>query len=274
STPLAFYGTGGGNDVFNGGGGSDSFLFAIGDLNASDTVIGGGANDTLWITTNGTVNTGDLAGVSGIEGVFLQSGGTFHFINGLTSGTSLVALGSSAVDTFDGSGVTTYALTFKGSGGADVMTGGTQNDQFFIPDSAFASIDGGAGSFDRIVLASAAQSFDLSANAAKITNTEIVDLTASAGASLNLAAADIAQVNATGNLLYVVGGADDTATIGYGWSLTNLDVTNPAVSLTDHFTLFHNANGSDLYIDRNVQVAPVITSYSGAATATEPVDEN
>jgi len=192
-TALAFYGTTGGNDTFTGGNGNDSFLFAAGGLTALDTVVGGGGNDTLWMTTAGTTATAALVNVTGIEGVFLQAGGTFNLANGITGAASFAAVGSSAVDTFDASLVTGYKVAFTGNGGADVLKGGTLDDTFFIADSAFATINGNAG-IDRITLTAASQSFNLTANAAKITNLEVIDLNSSLNSTLTLAGTDIALV--------------------------------------------------------------------------------
>jgi hypothetical protein len=273
SIPIAFFGTTGGNDAFTGGNGNDSFLFAAGTLSSLDLVAGGTGSDTLWMTTSGTVTTGNIANVSGIEQVFQQAGGTFNFINGLTGAASLAAVGSSAVDTFNGATVTGYALSMNGNGGADVLTGGSQNDVFNIPDSAFASINGNGG-IDRIVLTTPAQSFSLTANNAKITNTEIVSLSGSAGASLTLAGTDIPLVNSGGNALYVVGESDDTVSIGTGWTVIAANVVNNAVEPGHTFTEYQHTTGALLFIDNPIPQAPFITSNGGGDTASISVDEN
>ena len=108
-------------------------------------MVGGGGLDTLWMTTAGTTSTADLAGVTGIEGVFLQNGGTFNLADGITAAARIAATGSAAVDTFDASAVTGYGVVFTGNGGADVLRGGNQDDTFRIADSAFATIDGNGG---------------------------------------------------------------------------------------------------------------------------------
>ena len=268
--PIAFFGTTGGNDTFTGGNGNDSFLFAAGTLNLNDFVAGGSGSDTLWMTTAGTVNTGDLIGVSGIEGVYQQSGGTFHFSNGITGAATLAAVGSSAVDTFDGSAVTGYGLVFTGNGGADVLTGGSGDDVFNIPDSAFAQIDGNGG-LDRIVLTTPGQSFNLTANASKITDTEIISLSSSAAASLTLAGSDIPLINAVGNLLYVVGGSDDLVDAGSGWFLISTTHTNAAVAPGVNFIQYHNAStGSELYVADQIALTIGSSPSTFSVTALSP----
>ena len=263
---IVFNGITGGNDGFTGGNGSDSFQFAAGQLTAADTVVGGGGGgaDTLWMTTAGTTNTADLAGVSGIEGVYLQNGGTFNLANGITAAAGISATGSSAVDNFDASAVTTYAVSFTGNGGADTLTGGSQNDKFFIADSAFTSINGNGG-IDRITLAVPAQSFNLTANAAKITNLEVIDLDSSLNSTLTLAGTDIALVNAVGTSLYVVGDVDDTVNAGNGYTQINSGVVNAAVAAGHTFNEYLHSSGSHLFIDTAITAATATTGNGSAS---------
>jgi VCBS repeat-containing protein len=265
-TALAFYGTTGGNDTFTGGNGNDSFLFTAGQLTAADTVVGGGGNDTLWMTTAGTTSTAALVNVTGIEGVFLQAGGTFNLANGITGAASFAAVGSSAVDTFDASLVTGYKVTFTGNGGADVLKGGSQDDTFFIADSAFATINGNAG-IDRITLTAASQSFNLTANAAKITNLEVIDLNSSLNSTLTLAGTDIALVNASGTSLYVVGDVDDTVNAGNGYTQIASGVVNNAVAPGRTFFEYQHSSGSLLFIDSAITS---LTATTGNGSANVP----
>jgi VCBS repeat-containing protein len=266
-TAIAFYGTTGGNDTFTGGNGTDSFLFAAGQLTAADTVVGGGGNDTLWMTTAGTTTTAALANVTGIEGVFLQAGGTFNLANGITTAASFAAVGSSAVDTFDASAVTGYKVAFTGNGGADVLKGGTQDDTFFIADSAFATINGNGG-IDRITLTAASQSFNLTANAAKITNLEVIDLNSALNSTLTLAGTDIAQINSASNSLYVVGDTDDTVNAGNGWTQIASGVINNAVAPGHTFFEYQHSTGSLLFIDTAI-TSLTATSGTGSTSVAE-----
>jgi VCBS repeat-containing protein len=266
-TAIVFNGTSGGNDNFTGGNGNDSFQFTAAQLTSADTVTGGGGADVLWMTAAGTTNTADLAGVTGIEGVYLQNGGTFHLANGITAAAGLSATGSAAVDNLDASAVTAYAVSFTGNGGADNLTGGTQNDTFFIADSAFASINGNGGT-DRITLAAPAQSFNLTANAAKITNLEVIDLDSSLNSTLTLAGTDIATVNAGGNSLYVVGNVDDTVNAGNGWTQIASGVVNNAVAPGHTFYEYQHSTGSLLFIDTAI-TAVTATTGNGSANVPE-----
>jgi VCBS repeat-containing protein len=266
-TAIAFYGTTGGNDTFTGGNGNDSFLFGAGQLTSADTVAGGGGNDTLWMTTAGTTSAAALANVTGIEGVFLQVGGSFTLANGITGAASFAAVGSSAVDTFDASAVTGYKVTFAGNGGADVLKGGSQDDTFFISDSAFASINGNGG-IDRITLIAASQSFDLHANVAKITNLEVIDLNSSLNSTLTLAGTDIAQVNASGTSLYVIGDVDDTVNAGNGYTQIASGVVNNAVAPGHTFFEYQHSSGSLLFIDSAI-TAQTATTGNGSASVPE-----
>ena len=90
--------------------------------------------------------------------------------------------------------------TLFGGIGSDAMFGEAGNDMFLISESSFAVIDGGAG-LDRITLNTPGQTFDLAANASKITAVEIISLAASSGATLSLTDTDIPTVNAPGNFL-------------------------------------------------------------------------
>ncbi len=265
-TTIVFNGITGGNDVFTGGNGNDSFQFAAGQLTSADSVVGGGGADMLWMTTAGTTNTADLAGVSGIEGVYLQIGGTFHLANGITAASGLAATGSAAVDNFDASAVTTYSVSFSGNGGADTLTGGSQNDTFFIADSAFAAIDGNGG-IDRITLTAPAQSFNLTANAAKISDLEVIDLNSSLNSTLTLAGTDIALINAGGTSLYVVGDVDDTVNAGNGYTQIASGVINNAVAPGHTFFEYQHSSGSLLFIDSDITAA---TATTGTGSATVP----
>ncbi len=257
---IVFYG-GPGDDTFRGGTENDTFVFSMSNLTAADLVTGGAGGDVLLITTGGTLTTADISGVSGIEAVSLQAGGTFQLASGL-SNTGIRAIGTSAVDHFDGSAVTGYNITFQGGGGADVLIGGAGDDRMEIPDSAFAQIDGNGG-LDRIVLASGVTTFDLTANAAKITDIEVIDLTNPTGATLTLAGDDIPLVNASGHSLYVVGDAEDVVNIGDGWTIVSVNATNAAVAANTTFIQYHHTNGSDLFI------ADTVTT-NGAVAENEP----
>jgi hypothetical protein len=261
----------GGADIFKGGNGNDTFWFNAADLTSADTVAGGAGVDRLIFNSTGTVAAAAFTNVSGLEDITLNGGGNnVTLTDGLVTGTSVgyfTVHGSANADTVDASAVTTTPFGFFLGGGADTFSGGGGSDSFNILDSAFAGINGNGG-LDRIVLNTPGQSFDLTANNAKITNTEIVSLSGSAAASLTLADTDIPLVNAGTRLLYVVGEADDSVTAGAGWTVVAVNFVNNAVAPGHTFTQYHStAANSDLFIDSNI--TPTITAAPSEPTDTD-----
>ena len=249
---VVFDAIAGDHNTYTGGTGSDFFLFGDAGLNSTDTLAGGNGagTDFLAVTNAASVTAADLINVTQMEVVQLQAGGAIALPDNLSNSGSLEADGTSAADTIDGSAVTSYGIVFKGDGGGDSLIGGAGNDQFFVPDTNFVAIDGNAG-FDKIVLTAAfgGQTFDLASQVSKITDVEAISLESAAGALINLAPGDIAQINASANYLYLVGGSDDEVNVsGSGWTQLETNHTNP--NLPGHtFVHYHNANGADLYLD-------------------------
>jgi len=265
-----------GNKTYTGGTGSDFFQFAAANLNGDTLAGGNGAGtDFLVVTDNGAVTAANLANVTQMEIVQLAAGGSIALANTLSNNGSLEVDGTAALDSIDGSAVSGYNIVIKGGGGADTLKGGGGNDQIFLPDTSFVAIDGNDG-FDKIVLTAAfdGQTFDLTTQVSKITDTEAIVLDSAAGASVELTAADIAQINASGNLLYIAGGSDDEVTVnGTGWAQLETNHTNP--NLPGHtFVHYHNTNGSDLYIDiltpTNINLGG-LAAQPDAGTAAEDV---
>ena len=252
---------GSGNDTYTGGAGADTVYVESKQITSGDTINGGAGNDTLVMQdTNGTLTASQLQHVTGFEAVTLTDGGTVTLSDGNFGGASLTVNGSSAVDNVDASTVTAaHSVTFNGGGGADTFKGGAGNDQFLIPDSNFVSLQGGAGT-DSIVLTQPGQSFDLDANVSKITGVEVIDLRSSAGAVLNLTAADVPLINAVGNSLYVLGGSDDDVTYGPGWALISTTNSNNAVASGVNFSHWQHTTGADLFIQDGVPPPTEITN--------------
>jgi Ca2+-binding RTX toxin-like protein len=239
---------GSGSDTFKGGAGNDVFSFRAADLTSADTVIAGGGADTLVISDNGIVTIAKSSGVSQIEAVLLAAGGEFDFANSLANST-VFASGTAAVDKFDGTAVTDYALAIFGNGGADTLIGGAKDDTITIPDSNFASVDGRAGN-DTVTIAGS-QTFDLGLVASKMHNVEVfkLDNTATNAVDFSVRGADVLAVSAN-NTLYVVGGINDQVHLGSGFALVGSGITNNSIASTVGYTFnhFHDANGADLYV--------------------------
>jgi len=268
-TLLAVY-SNGGTDSFTGGTGNDFFGFNAGDLTSADTVVGGSGYDALFISSAGVVTAADAGGVSGIEALVLGAGN--HVItlsDALTSGSSTsnfaVVDGASGDDTVDASAAT-GRIAFYGVAGADTYIGGAGADYFVMSNTSFANLSGNGG-LDRLLFTSAFdnQTFNLTANSFKFSNVEIVSLANATNVTMSLVAADIPLVNATTNLLYIVGGSDDDVIVGDTWTVVSTTHTNAAVS-GDTFVQYHNTTtNSDLFIAN--QIATTISTAVGEAPA-------
>src|SRR5215213_6021325 len=268
---VVFNAVAGDHNTYTGGTGSDFFQFGDANLNNTDTLAGGsgGGTDFLQVTTLASVSAADLANVTQMEVVQLLAGGSIALASTVgNAGGSLEVDGTSAVDSVDGSAVTGYGLVLKGAGGADTLKGGAGNDQIFLPDTAFAAIDGNGGT-DKIVLTSAFDNltFDLSTQAAKITDVEAITLEGATNSTLHLGPGDIPSVNSTANLLYIVGDSDNHVIADGTWTALETNHTNTAVSATHTFIHFHNANGADLYVDSLID----LTISAGPPDANNPV---
>ncbi|TMJ03980.1 MAG: tandem-95 repeat protein [Alphaproteobacteria bacterium] len=268
---LEIYG-GGGNDALTGGSGND-LIFAgsgndtivggagddalVGEAGA-DSLSGGAGNDRLYVDTSDTL----IDGGADTDAVYIE-GGSGLTINMATSNVEFIQDDVGGNDTINGVG--TAMRVFAGGG----------DDTIGITNSAFTSVSGGGG-LDRLALTTAGQSFDVTANVAKITGIEVISMSAATGASLSLTETDVPQITSA-NSLYVTGGADDSITVGgTGWVLISTTHTNPAIS-GDTFIQYHNTvTGSELYIADaitgstiNPPNEPPVNTAPAAVTATE-----
>jgi Ca2+-binding RTX toxin-like protein len=264
--------------------GAEWHILATADFN------GDGKNDILWQANDGSVAEWQMNGAQILANTSLgKLGPEWHFVttgdfNGdgksdilwrSDDGTEVIWNGSQVQsqqvvtggnDTIDASAAVNGSVHAYIGTGSDTVIGGAQADQIFTPNSNFASIDGGGGD-DRLVLTSAGQVFNLTANNAKIHNTEVLWLADAANTSVTLGGADIAQVSASANYLYVVGGADDHLNAGDQWTIAATNVTNAAIAPGHTFTDYRWANGSHLFVDTAI-------SLSIGAGPTIPVDSN
>ena len=244
-------------------------MFAADELTSADTVTGGSAIDTLYFLTPGEVAATAFANVTNIEGLGLDPGGnTVTLTDSLVAGSSIGSFrvgGGAGADIVHASAITNATpITFATGSGANNLKGGNGFDVFLVPDSTFADIDGNDG-FDRITATTAAQSLDLTANATKIHDIEIIDLASSAGATLTLTAADIGQINpGAGTSLYVLGGADDTVSTDGGWTLITTTHTNPSVA-PGNFTQLQHSSGRNLFLQNGTRSTTRRRSWSTSA---------
>ncbi len=149
-----------GTDFFNGHAGNDIFRFSIANLSASDVVKGGDGNDTLFLTSAGTVAAG---GVSQVETYELANGGANKVT--LTAGNfagvrgqTITVEGGNSGNTIDAhlAGAGDHAVMIGGAG-KDLFTGGPGNDtfRFSVADLAANDIVKGGGGNDTLFLTSA-----------------------------------------------------------------------------------------------------------------------
>jgi hypothetical protein len=155
----------GGDDTVFGGGGNDNIFF-IGTLNSADVVNGGDGGDTVVL--QGPYGAFTLsANVTEIEGISLLGGGNTafgepgtnrydysitsndaNFAAGLQVKINGAALLEGEDFIFDGSAETDARFVVYGGRGKDTLTGGQQNDIFFLAEDRFATgdtVNGGPG---------------------------------------------------------------------------------------------------------------------------------
>ena len=208
---------GAGKDSFTGGTGSDIFMFTVATLAATDTVVGGGGNDYLDMTTAGTVLAG---GVSGVETYNLANGGA----NSLTlasgnftgvTGSVIRVNGGNAGNTVNASGAANRAVLVGGAG-KDVFTGGTGSDIFMFAAATLAATDmvkGGAGN-DYLDMTTAG-----TVSAGGVSGVEVYELANGAANSLSLVNANFTGV--TGASITVYGGTAGNTVNASGLSAPN-----------------------------------------------------
>ena len=247
NSDLIFAGSG--NDTVVGGDGADAIVGETG----ADSLSGGAGNDRLYVDSDDTL----IDGGADTDAVYIV-GGTGVTLNMATSNVEYVQDDVGAADTINGVGT-----------GARVIAGGG-DDTIGITNSAFTTISGGLG-LDRLTLTVASQNFDVTANVSKLTGIEVISLSASLNATLSLTSTDIPLINATGNSLYVTGGADDTIAVGGGdWVIVTLTHTNPTIS-GDTFIHYHNnTTNSDLYVVDSIGGGPIIGTPEQAPVNTNP----
>ena len=218
-------------DSVNAGAGDDTINTVRQSLNvgANDTINGGAGTDTLNIAgTAGTITAfGSDAALAGVENININTAGSamdlsaqteaFNIALTSTSSTAAVTLGSAA-------------HTVTGGSGADTITFGTRAGMI-----AAASVSGGGGTSDTIVISAASTDF-VDSDFTKIALVESLSLTGASSVVLgaNATAAGITTV-VTGNAATSINSTQTTLTVNplaitTGVALTLLGSANYTVS--------------------------------------------
>ncbi|RYX88943.1 MAG: calcium-binding protein, partial [Comamonadaceae bacterium] len=147
-------------NVLNGGGGADTFFYAIGG--GADTIVGGAGNDTLNIqgagnadvldvVFNGTITGLEGGTVTGVESIVANLGGNADTISYAASAVAVaVDLGAGTASGFTSIASILHATggtgndTLTGSGGANILNGGAGNDTL-NGGANNDTLDGGVG---------------------------------------------------------------------------------------------------------------------------------
>lgn len=136
-----------------GGANNDEFVFDASNFAGNNEINGGAGSDTLVFDKAGTVKTGALASITGIETIQLADGTnkialSDNIVTGANKHT-LTINGGNGNDTIDGSAVVTSgdALVISPGAGNDRLIGTSGNDSFKFGAefTATDSVQGGAG---------------------------------------------------------------------------------------------------------------------------------
>ncbi len=224
---ATFTGQAGTTNTFVGTATADLFRFAATDINARDTVTGGGGTDRLQLTTAGILLGTALNGVKGVEEIALADGTNgIKLINanftGITGG-KIAVFGGRGNDRVDASTLTgTNAIDVAAGAGLDVFLGGAGADTFRFAAAGLAgdTVVGGGGR-DLLVLTSAGAVSAV--QMAGVAGVEMIQL-APGGNIITLGNANFAGV--AGARIAVKIGAGNSSVVGEGLTGANaIDVT-------------------------------------------------
>lgn len=228
-----------------------------GDVNGdgfADLLIGASAGD------------GPLNNLNGLGETYLIFGGNFT--------NSVLQLGTSAADTLTGTAAPEVLVagcgddTLIGAGGSDVMYAGQGDDVLAITGATFRRIDGGNGS-DTLLFGASGLSLNLTAIPdSRLQKIEIIDIRGSGANTLTLNQRKVLALTTgsnpshTANTLRIRRDADDTVTMGSGWS-RGLDVLQSGVV----YQVFTQGTAT-LLVEELDKTAPTVTITSASSTIT------
>lgn len=134
---------GNGADTVLGGAADDRIFVTNGEIGATDTVSGGGGTDRFILSNASVISAADLANVTGIEVVEMRVAGSTIYLSQAMAGTSsspLLVLGSTGSDVVDASATTT-GIVVSSQTGDDLHQGGTGADDFRFKAGELTSSD-------------------------------------------------------------------------------------------------------------------------------------
>ncbi|MEK7344640.1 MAG: Ig-like domain-containing protein, partial [Pseudomonadota bacterium] len=245
---------GSGNDTLDGGTGADSLDGGIGNDTLdggadADTLLGGEGDDSLL----GGTGTDSLDGGDGND--TLDGGADADVLNGGAGHDSL--LGGTGNDTLNG-GVGNDTL--DGGAGVDSVVAG-DGDDVIVFDANDVLMDGGAGN-DRLIIKGA--TVDLTTlTTGQVKNIETLDLTGNGNNTVQLSAANVANMVDSRNQLNVWGNTGDKLILpDLDW-VAGSDVTENGIVYKTYTRGVYT-----LRVDSDVQVAFELTDTTGNDTLT------
>jgi Ca2+-binding RTX toxin-like protein len=215
----------GGIDSITGGDGNDRFVFANGQLVATDTVDGGANTNTILFSDSTTVTDSAFTGVTNVQAIAVSTGTT----NNLTLSSRAAAAG---------------VATITGSTGSDTIT--LQADF----SNALRINLGTTSGNDTVNTAASVADVTIAGNAAEITAADSFTASTSSGDVLRITADNTAGANisgtsgfdtitivanattATHDVAITVGGVDTTVATGATMVVNGAALTNPGATLT------------------------------------------
>jgi Ca2+-binding RTX toxin-like protein len=179
-----------GSETLTGSAGNDVFQFAVGQLTASDHVVGGAGNDVL-ILEGGLAS---LAGVSGVEFIALGGGGGVAVTDSVFAGNSgFLGINTIAGGSVDASAVGAgHSLFLIGSSATETLIGGAGDDIFQFAPADLSGVDvvTGGGGHDEILLTSSG-----AINLGGVSGVEFIRLSSGGANSLTLSDSNLSAVS-------------------------------------------------------------------------------